>query len=137
MTTSAVVDEDAFTTVSRQPSEVIPDFDDLPHFLRPKMVSRIFGVSALTISRWYRNGTFPPPVRLGPKVIAWPKTQIAAHIFHLIDEQQSELASAKPSTIQEDERSTMRRAMAETLTRSEETQNRGMHSTAERSRDGR
>lgn len=33
-------------------------------------------VSGPTIWRWVRQGKFPPPVRLGPQVTAWPMEAI-------------------------------------------------------------
>ena len=32
----------------------------------------ILPVSAPTIWRWVKLGTFPPPIRLGPQTTAWP-----------------------------------------------------------------
>jgi prophage regulatory protein len=37
-------------------------------------------VSAPTIWRWVKLGTFPPPIRLGPQTTAWPVEAIEEFI---------------------------------------------------------
>lgn len=39
--------------------------------MRPKEVCRAIGVSRSTLERWRRDGSFPPPQRLGPQVVGW------------------------------------------------------------------
>jgi prophage regulatory protein len=34
-------------------------------------VIKLTGLGRSTIYRWIAEGTFPPPVRLGPRAIAW------------------------------------------------------------------
>jgi predicted DNA-binding transcriptional regulator AlpA len=38
------------------------------------------GVSRRTLSNWVRQGIFPPPTKLGPRVIGWPASQVDAWI---------------------------------------------------------
>lgn len=51
--------------------------------LRASDLSKALGVSIQTILRWGRDGTLPRPLRIGPKVIAWPRASIEAHIAKL------------------------------------------------------
>ena len=45
---------------------------DVPRaLLRRRELCKLLGVGAATIYRWLRNGSFPPPVRLGPRRVAW------------------------------------------------------------------
>lgn len=47
-------------------------------FLRlPAVVSKV-GWSRVTIYRAVKDGRFPKPVKLGPRSIAWPESEIAA-----------------------------------------------------------
>lgn len=42
-----------------------------PLVYRQAAISRMFGVTRQTISRWRREGNFPKPIRLGANSIAW------------------------------------------------------------------
>lgn len=39
-------------------------------------VERMTGLAKTTIHRWYRDGRFPRPLRLGPKSIGWRRKEI-------------------------------------------------------------
>jgi prophage regulatory protein len=46
--------------------------DDPPRLLaRLPLVLKVTGLGRSTIYRWIADGTFPPPVRLGPRAVAW------------------------------------------------------------------
>jgi prophage regulatory protein len=45
---------------------------DAPRLLaRLPTVLKITGLGRSTIYRWIADGSFPPPVRLGPRAVAW------------------------------------------------------------------
>ena len=45
---------------------------DAPRLLaRLPMVLKMTGLGRSTIYRWIAVGSFPPPVRLGPRAVAW------------------------------------------------------------------
>ncbi|MCY4508395.1 MAG: AlpA family phage regulatory protein [Acidobacteria bacterium] len=44
--------------------------------LRQGEVTRVTGVPKGTIYRWIEKGTFPRPVRLGPRAVGWRRTDI-------------------------------------------------------------
>lgn len=44
---------------------------ELDRMLRIAEVLQITGVSAATIWRWAKDGTFPAPVKLGPNSVGW------------------------------------------------------------------
>lgn len=41
-------------------------------YLRPKQVALIIGVSRATLYNWIKSGKFPPPRKLGVRMVAWP-----------------------------------------------------------------
>jgi prophage regulatory protein len=45
--------------------------DDPPVLARLPVVLRVTGLGRSTIYRWIADGSFPPPVRLGPRAVAW------------------------------------------------------------------
>jgi prophage regulatory protein len=47
-----------------------------PLVLRRPDVVHLVGLSAKTIVRWVRAGTFPPPVKLGPQAVGWLRTDV-------------------------------------------------------------
>ena len=40
-------------------------------FYRGSELSEALGISQTTLWRWRKNGDFPEPIQLGPRVIAW------------------------------------------------------------------
>jgi prophage regulatory protein len=46
----------------------------LSDFIRPKEVAERLSVSLSTIRKWENQGLFPKKVQLGPKAIAWKRT---------------------------------------------------------------
>lgn len=48
----------------------------MSRMLRPADVVAKTGRSRVTIWRDIRNGTFPPPIELGPNAIGWPESEI-------------------------------------------------------------
>jgi prophage regulatory protein len=45
---------------------------DAPRLLaRLPVVLKVTGLGRSTIYRWIAEGSFPPPVRLGPRAVAW------------------------------------------------------------------
>ncbi|MGE0623179.1 MAG: helix-turn-helix transcriptional regulator [Pseudomonadales bacterium] len=55
-----------------------PESSATSRFLRLPAVVEITGVSPATIYRWARQGYFPRPVRLGPRLSAWPADEVRA-----------------------------------------------------------
>ena len=50
-------------------------------YLRQKqLIPGIFPFSSATLWRQVKAGTFPPPVKLGPRITAWRVEDIRAHI---------------------------------------------------------
>ena len=49
---------------------------DTPLLLRIKAVAALTGLSSPSIHHRYRQGSFPCPVRLGPRTIAWRRSDI-------------------------------------------------------------
>lgn len=46
--------------------------DEPPRVLaRLPVVLKVTGLGRSTIYRWIADGSFPPPVRLGPRAVAW------------------------------------------------------------------
>jgi prophage regulatory protein len=63
--------------------------DEPQRFLvRLPIVVKLTGLGRSTIYRWIANGSFPSPVRLGPRVLAWRwsdldhRTQSRSAIHH-------------------------------------------------------
>jgi prophage regulatory protein len=58
-------------TVSSPVAHATPT-DDLPRQLaRLPAVLKLTGLGRSTIYRWIAEGSFPAPVRLGPRAVAW------------------------------------------------------------------
>lgn len=52
----------------------------LPPLLRVRDLTKLLGVSRVTIWSWRRAGHFPEPIQLGPNVVAWSEVTIAEWI---------------------------------------------------------
>jgi len=39
--------------------------------IRPAKAAGLLGVHRATLWRWVRRGELPPPIKLGPRVVAW------------------------------------------------------------------
>jgi len=59
---------DAGYTVSANPDEVI--------LLRLPEVRSMTGLSKSSLYALIREGSFPPPIRLGPRAVAWVKSEV-------------------------------------------------------------
>jgi len=54
-----------------------PTFDsDTLSFVRPCHFRPIYGVSAQTVWRWRKSGTFPAPIQISTQTIGWPRAQL-------------------------------------------------------------
>lgn len=49
---------------------------ELDRMLRIAEIRQITGVSAATIWRWVKEGTYPAPVKLGPNSVGWRESEI-------------------------------------------------------------
>jgi prophage regulatory protein len=61
-------------TLAMEPTTSLPcpPTGDTPRVLaRLPMVLKLTGLGRSTIYRWIADGSFPPPVRLGPRAVAW------------------------------------------------------------------
>lgn len=47
-------------------------------FVRAPALAARLGIGEVTLWHWRRDGLIPPPVRLGPNVVAWPEATIRA-----------------------------------------------------------
>ena len=47
---------------------------------RIKEIAATLGVSTRTIHRWYKTGSFPPPIRLGPNAVGWRVGDVEAWV---------------------------------------------------------
>ena len=45
-------------------------------FLRMSQVQARTGLSRTTIRRWVKQGLFPPPIRLGERVLGWIEAEV-------------------------------------------------------------
>ena len=57
-----------------KPNTALPSTpaDAAPRLLaRLPTVLKVTGLGRSTIYRWIADGSFPPPVRLGPRAVAW------------------------------------------------------------------
>jgi len=62
------------TPFTMQPDTALPSAPtgDSPRVLaRMPVVLKMTGLGRSTIYRWIADGSFPPPVRLGPRAVAW------------------------------------------------------------------
>jgi len=52
-----------------------------PKLLRPAEVSKLFGVSVVTLWRWQKDGKgFPKPIKLGGRAVAYDLNDLNAFI---------------------------------------------------------
>lgn len=54
------------------------DMSEVKKFLRLPAVIEATGRSRSTILRGAKDGSFPAPVHIGPRAIAWDSTEVAA-----------------------------------------------------------
>lgn len=65
-------------------SNVPPSSSDFTDRLLSKSeVLKIVGVSASTLYWWIHQGNFPPPVKLGPRRVAWRLSDVLAWMAKL------------------------------------------------------
>ena len=53
------------------PTTSAPMDDSRRQFARLPLVLKLTGLGRSTVYRWIADGSFPAPVRLGPRVVAW------------------------------------------------------------------
>ena len=58
------------------------DLESKP-ILRQKDIQKVLGISKATLTRWRFAGRFPKPIRLGPRMLAWRRTDLEAWIDDL------------------------------------------------------
>ncbi len=44
--------------------------------LRTKQVLALLGIGRTTLWRWTRQGTFPKPIRMGPRAVGWRASEL-------------------------------------------------------------
>lgn len=66
------------------------DMSEVKKFLRLPEVIDATGRSRSTILRGAKDGSFPAPVHIGPRAIAWVSTEVAAWQQKCIDESKGE-----------------------------------------------
>ena len=49
---------------------------NLPKYLRPKEISKLFCISIPTLYRYTKDPAFPKPMKLSPKVTLWNVTEL-------------------------------------------------------------
>ena len=52
--------------------------------LRVPEVSRITGLSRTMLYNGMKNGSFPKPIKLGDRVVAWPSSKVQAWVHETI-----------------------------------------------------
>lgn len=65
-------------------------------FLRLPQVLKVVGVGRSTVWRWCKEGYFPTPVRLGPRVVAWRASDVSDWAAARIRGQASTWRSPQP-----------------------------------------
>jgi prophage regulatory protein len=55
----------------------VPEGQREPAFLRRKQVEVRTGLSRSTIYQYIKDGTFPKPVSLGPRAVAWLESEVS------------------------------------------------------------
>ncbi len=55
----------------------------LPHYVRKKEICRALKISRATLERQIADGEFPPPVRLGKRIVAWKMNDIEEYCNNL------------------------------------------------------
>ena len=51
-----------------------------PKLLRPAEVSKLFGVSVVTLWRWQKDNDFPKPFKIGGRAVAYDLNDLNAFI---------------------------------------------------------
>lgn len=59
-----------------------------PPMLRERDVRATYGLSTSTIYEMISEGTFPPPIKIGPRVVAWPSNHLAAWLADRAEQSQ-------------------------------------------------
>lgn len=65
------------------PNTNLPDSGELallPDFLTTTDLAKLLRISRTAIYAAVKGGTFPTPIRMGPRSLRWPKTAIAAFL---------------------------------------------------------
>lgn len=55
------------------------------YILRPREVAEMLNVHTTTVWRWRRNGEFPEPIRLGPRICGWRRSTVDAWLDRQIE----------------------------------------------------
>lgn len=55
----------------------------IPHYVRKKELCSALKISRATLERQIAEGEFPPPVRLGKRIVAWLASDIEEHCSNL------------------------------------------------------
>jgi len=63
--------------------------------LRPPQAAKYLGISLGTLYDWVRLGLVPKPIKLGPKVSAWLKSELDSFLAQRIAERDAEAAKEK------------------------------------------
>ena len=66
--------------MNQRDTEALRGFDELPDesYVRAPVVAALNGISMVTVWRWAKNGTLPPPKKLGPATSAWRVGELRA-----------------------------------------------------------
>jgi predicted DNA-binding transcriptional regulator AlpA len=65
-----------------KPWEVSPP--ELPLWRAPELYAQT-GLSQSTLYEMVRAGTFPPPIKIGPRVVAWPSNHVTAWLASRVE----------------------------------------------------
>lgn len=74
--------------------------DEPVRFIRAFEIAARLGVARPTIYDWVAAGLFPPPIHLGPRVVAWIGSEFEAWIHNRIAGTRGGGESVVPMTLQ-------------------------------------
>ena len=74
--------------------------DEPVRFIRASEIAARLGVARPTIYDWVEAGLFPPPIHLGPRVVAWIRSEFEAWIHNRIAGTRGGGESVVPMTLQ-------------------------------------
>ncbi len=74
--------------------------DEPIRFIRASEIAARLGVARPTIYGWVEAGRFPPPIHLGPRVVAWIRSEFEEWVHNRIAKTRGGGASVVPVTLQ-------------------------------------
>lgn len=60
----------------------IKEVNPQKQFLRARAVCETYSISKTTLYKWLRQGKFPQPIRLSPRLVGWDKSVLDDFFFN-------------------------------------------------------